>query len=1312
MERTINRFYKGAIQADRDSHLADPNGYIYALCGRISFNEPNVLGDENTITDRGGSAMLAFVNEKGTKQVHTFCGDLQPVGHLDFGDSCIVWLTDGTTSEIGVFTVNPSSDTVAYTTLFNDDNDPNGERLGLSLDYRYRVSADMEKESDGRKRVYWTDDKGEPCCLNIDLCYDSAGDPLHQPQNCTGPYDPYPWWFSVHSMRLRPDVGAAQIVPADYDTSGGGLKSGVYRVTFQYQTRDGHLSHWHPTTPKIFVSNVDVQGPYLDVAMTESNIRTESRIRWTITGLDTRFWKVRVAFQYAINSTDIFESFIFHEEELDPATHPGGSTTFWLDYHGGTPIGKETFITDYEWFKSAPDLAVFRSKLIVAGPQVMTQPELDTSTVTITPITKQVVNDEITKNDIIDPLSPTNENFPFDTNPMMDVSFFSGNYQVQLYEDSGGAPVYKNLAAEEYPNYKGPVFAGYFPGYFRGETYPFGCLLFDRKMRPLYVIDLIDFTFPNQYDTGFELTEYDAGSSTYRVKILGAQVSGLRIPETVLYDENGELQIAAFAIVRCKRKPRIKYQGVIANTVWDKIEATVNDYTYAHPYIISDYFQNPGPPNASLNIIYDTNVESEHGSGNRWFARPNTFMFYSPDVMIEQSFGDISKDDYVKIVATAIHDVPNYGETVADWAPYLFPVPVGGPDWNVHAWGKFYKTNTLDLRNIISRRFRINKASLVSEYESDGASSLLTITDYDPDNLLLEFDPLIQIRANEPDYGNGHIKGAASARYSVLLKSKDLSLADVSDIANNIYYSYHLANLEGPQTSYYDTDTQSSRLYISTGHFQPINATVLADVPTVVVDGVTNYEFNEVEVWGGDCYATFWDFTPQCPWYWADCDTEVDGTYKDYSYSMIVPIESKYNIDMRYGRRFCKDAIFPEAEACGGTAFSGIYYQGVNKDQQPDWNVNSALQYEETLRFYPNKPPALEVITDMSNAIYYSIQKTSGELSDAYRLFLPNNYGLVEGVHGNITSLHRVFDGLYCLQERGLSALRINVRTAIATSIGELVTGTGKDFDGADYITTKYGCQHRIGATTMNNSLYFPDARMRAFCRHSGSGFEKISDTRGFHSLSWLNLIGFEFLSGQFTNVQAIPDYRNNEILFSLQLDLFELNLTFAFNEDLNALVTRYPYQPDLLISQGKYTLSAKGQNLHLHQAGKYGQYYGTYYSSLLRFVVTAQSPDIQKVFDVGNLNVNPDGVVRIGPVRLKTESQSQSLDLRTDPRMRFRNAAMRFPLMEIGERDRLRGQMLEVEIEITNGDQATDGDDIRVVLTSFGTDYRIDFKR
>jgi len=1308
MNRTINTFNAGWVQGDNDTHIVPQNGYIYALNGRVVFNEAASTGNSMKLTDVGGSALRAFAVERGNKEVHTFCGELVCVGHCDMGDKCLVFLTDGEHSEIGVFTVNALTDTVTYTTLFNDNYDPNGDLLNFQTGYQYRIEADYNIESVDIERVYWWDAKREPRCLNIRLCYDANGQPWHNNQECGVP-DPYPWWFSVHSMNLRPDVAGGELLPYDYQTTGGALKSGAYRLTFAYETRDGFRSMYHPFTPMYFVSAVDVLGPYLDVQMSPSNQVTETQIEFRLSNLDTRYYKLIVAFQYAIDDTGIFESFVFLEQEIDPATYPG-VINFTLDKHLGTPVSNESLVTDYEWFTKCPAMAIFRDKMIVGGPSVFPHLSFNVKDVELNPIVKLVNNDKLVGSDII---GPGNVNYPFDTNPMMDVDIDSTGYDIVAYTDSGGSPVYRHIAANEYPNYKGPVFNAHFKGYFRKETYPFAIVLFDKKMRPMYAQDLRDITFPPGYQSGFYPTEFDAGSGTFQVQIMGLGVSNIQIPATVLYDENGDLQVSGFAIVRAKRKKRLKYQGIITNTVYDPQNGDVEDITYPHPFITNDYSSSALPFNVPINYYFPPLI-AKSGSDNTWYARPGAFQFFSPDVFIEQGQANIEKDDYIEYVRTCYHDTAVYGETVSGVAPYLFPITGNATDYNSHEWGKMYATAGFDRRNIFGKHYRISNARLVEKYKIESSLSTNLIDDYDPDNLALSYDAMINSRIEPTNYGNGHKKGAVVPRWTVLMKCRDAALMDTGTVPPSTLqpYSYYIVNIWGKQQAQYDTNENGSRLYVSTGHFQPINATVLADVPTDTIDGVLHYRFDDVEVWGGDCYLSYWDFTMLCPWYWSDCDQELDDTYKDQSVSMIVPVESRYNYDMRYGRRFVRDGVFPEAIACEVDPYLSIYYKGINKDQQSDWNVNGSLQYEETIRFYPNKPPNLQPVADQQTAIYYSQQKSPGELADSFRIFLPLDFGTVEGTHGKITGLHRVFNGLYCIQERSLSALRINLRTILATSTGAPIeTGTGSAFDGADYISRDYGCQSRTGATTFGNTLHYADARMRTFCRHSGAGFEGISDVRGFHSLSWNILQGFESLPAAQTLIQCAPDRRNKEIIYSLYRADEGTSFTIAFNEMLDALGCVFSFSPDYLLNYGKYICTTKTTSLYLHQAGRYGEYYGVFYSSKLRFVVNAGNMQWHKIFDTMQINCKPDTYQRIGEITLVTANTSQQLDVRTDARARMRNNMLRFPLMQLGQSKRVFGQDMEVELTIHNEDQEVDDDDIQVIITEVTTQYRFQQK-
>lgn len=113
--------------------------------------------------------------------------------------------------------------------------------------------------------------------------------------------------------------------------------------------------------------------------------------------------------------------------------------------------------------------------------------------------------------------------------------------------------------------------------------------------------------------------------------------------------------------------------------------------------------------------------------------------------------------------------------------------------------------------------------------------------------------------------------------------------------------------------------------------------------------------------------------------------------------------------------------------------------------------------------------------------VHYSQQSFQEELTDNYRVFLPNNYRDIEGEKGVITNVYRFFNNLYIHTEEALWHLPQNYQERVT---GEIVSflGTGSFFETpprkiTDGDEASSGTMFSRGCIKTKNGILFPSER-------------------------------------------------------------------------------------------------------------------------------------------------------------------------------------------------------------------------------------------
>lgn len=1341
--------FLGGMKGDIDRHIQQNSTYRFAIGADLLWNgtrDRSKTLDENVLN----GVSLAIVNSRGNRFEIALCDGYKLTGSIPSNRGTLLLLTNGVNSEIGYFELNDNifaANHVKYTTLFNDKFDPNGDKLNFKQ--RYYAHGFYVYENELTERFYWTDGHNQKRVINYKLFFDEQGNPIHK-QGCNA-ISTYPKSLSVHAFDERMDLVFPRLKFQERIL--GKMKTGQYQLVIQYVSKNGHSSVWSPDSRPVFVTDqkmdgdisigsatyneeVGYQSNHHNRTMGASNIMTDEGLRWELSGLDTRWDQVRVGYIYHTTSVAFQEA-----NEYKTFDITGPDLIVDLVGHTGKAITKAELNRRFETHMSVGTIAQQENRMFDGNIELLPDLTLDLSGVTIKPIARYYKPDETIEPKYVpkfNPVSGRDDNDPI-TNSIPRIPGYTIN------NFSGDQESYGGGSKKDYQNYKGQLFNFLFKGYFRGETHPYALVVIDRKGNPMFAQHITDYTFPNQNDekdssgnpTDWKLTRQNT-DGTYDLRIMGAMFSNITLPANILYDKFGKLNVSGFMIVRTERIKRIANQGIMFNCTLSPRGATETKtdlYVHAMNFYDNKFALYPNGAIGPDAHMYQSGVK---GSSYRWdnekhrfaiadFSAGSFFNYHSPDLLIEQQISDQLKKGFVEKVG--------YVSKAFSEAVDIF---------SNHYYSKTYKTLTStfpdELLKIQNSRARINSKSRIK---------LAFLHDQSSGHIYEKFDPETSDRYDYRSHVQGFFPGeefqwkATLQPYAAIMKLLDWKLIDSIE-AENSKTTYPIVNWKVTPDDYYtegDVSSLEKRRYFSTGHFQPITQAILdKTVKSYNADQtIKAYTFNEVEVWGGDCYNSLFDFTRLYPDY-ADC-VKFDNAYPDYSVSVIAPIESKYNLSLLYGRKYAANCVMPMRTACTGQ--NKHLSNGIKPIQPEDWSYNEVLLLEESAQIYTPRPADIKFVKSRPSSIWWSPKKVYGELEDSYRQRLVLDYGDAIGEHGAIQRFVQAFNYLYCVQESAYGVVQTNLKTMIPSDTGDIFVKSGDVFGGVQYYSKTYGTQHPNSVWARDNQVGFTDARNGKILVFSQAGLKKSSEDDGMNDPIMAKTIYFDRNiehdpeNGRFVDIIAGVDNENEKVLttFHHQLPIQVPGTIDDRINELKSFTIQYsitggvfhgfqPYTPYIYFNSGRYLLSMKPESgmenqVYLQNHGKYGHWFDQYHPTEIVIEVNPQ-PNSEKVFDNLVINVNHEGFGRISKLigRCKDNIHDIVISEKTggsivfpDDRAQYVESCLKMPLHEYdweGLKERLRGTVLRLKIVIDNSHQEIDGLDLQVAITSIDTLFRL----
>lgn len=1174
-----NIFSKG-LNRDYDPTNVSAYSMVDNINGKLMFNKRGTL---DWVEDNGNT--LSFtLDANGGADANRYV----PIGYAGDGNIKFIFSVreDLSASEIGVLGTD-SEGNGSYKTLFNDT----AQTEKLNFNPENQICARFLYENNQTIRVYWVD---------------GVNDNSNPPRVFTAQYNTAllrndvtaytALTTSVHSINSQADfnIGIIKYV----ETIGGDILSGVYQYTYRLITEDGYATPWTTPTKKIFVTSDNVNASNWNLyEMEGSGVTTGKGNKIEIKGVDDRYNRIQVAYLYSKTNSIVDESNIFADSAV-----VSGTTTMQFEHTSnvGEPIIAETIAQRFQGIAAAKTLDMKDSVLyygnIIENLLQVTSAELESvlSGLAITPKFRDMRSDTLGLGPNTEPL--THDNL-----------VATGNINKQMY--NGQQEPYN--VTNDYVNYKGTQVEHLYTGYFRGETYRFAIVFYDKLGYPFFAFHLADFTFPDQYDTEYSWNRLRLDGTTTGVttanlgiaasttndynhapllgvpvlendplhndtdyshlRIMGIDVSGIDI--TPIKDK-----ISGFSIVRTERDAQIINQGLMLPTVID-----ANDSNITRPHLTGyhRWDNTPTSPQASRKLL--NLLEYNSASLNDYRSRPNQSMFYCPDNDFDNTtIPTVTTNDKFKIVGSCYKapDTSKPADTAGGWnaahltyIARLTTVPRESP-CVISKWyrtynpyhetpvGNYFPAYGSDTQNI-EYQIIAGLGQTIPNYEGtlDFENEIL----FDTSSTTPSTEALTSAvrtsyagwgKPNSILYKHGNFTGNGCVspffNYSGGTSSLAVSTGAGSLIAN---YVRENANPYGGVT----VSSLQQSVFYSTGHFQPIGN---ADFPEAAGD-----LYNNIEVYGGDCYLDYYSFLRIYGQY-----VTIDG--RDVSYGIVFPYESTINHAMRQAASTTEPmysnighrpyaATLGFSNDLGGSDFTdGLFYDAGIGQLIEEFNYNDVLTFAELISFFNSPTFPYRNINEYPVRWRHTLNKFYGDPIDTWRQFEVNSFEDINGNHGAITSSTFLFNQIYSLQETAFGRLRAFDRAALESeTTSSLTTGVGPALDGIDYISTSVGNQNQWSLVNTGKAMYWIDVFNGKAMRFAQDGLAYLSDINGMHSY-------FERESSFFLNkdnpvlnngISGAWNSKDREVLFTFNRDEYlTLGIDITITSDILDVPTYY----------------------------------------------------------------------------------------------------------------------------------------------------------
>jgi hypothetical protein len=614
-------------------------------------------------------------------------------------------------------------------------------------------------------------------------------------------------------------------------------------------------------------------------------------------------------------------------------------------------------------------------------------------------------------------------------------------------------------------DYKDPAVASHNKGYWSTEKYRFAFVGFDKKGNPFYAKHIDDYTFDDIPTKGGLLRKdrYQSAPDLYSYALnpSAINISNLNIPEDVMN------QLSGFSIMRAERDARILTQGLLMQNVIDPAVGANRIMPLGTTITSSSVW---GPFYTPLGdlctcICPDWLVDYEF---NKPFAQVNSYIeeaFWSDGSLVKTGNTDA-------VFNTKLFDCYKDSSSPRQMKLNSFANGQGYRGFNEYNGDG----NILgDGRNFYNRWSPVN-ASFYDNSCSGGGSYTAVFAGC---------KKILILPNHFNHYGpTGQYNGGApSPEYYINKK-----------IVVNFLNGLDKANRYGGTTP----AALANTLYMSTGHYQEINDTVKSETLNGtfsggIYDGQNKYTFNNIEVFGGDCFTNLVDIGYGL--YNEEFNNEAVPDGVPAAYSIWFPCESNSNYNLRRGNKGSVKGMYPESPYPSLAWNNG----GPVPTVLEGYSYNDAYSSEGTSIKYPALPLNYNFSTKFEYRIRWAGLKYPGETYDSFRNFSIANYRDVDGQRGAINNLKSKDSKTFYWQNHSVGYVPILERQVVSGAASGDATqlGTTGVVDRYEELNTYFGNQHQFGLTETEYGFFWFDMRRRALCVMSGADVQEISLVKG-----------------------------------------------------------------------------------------------------------------------------------------------------------------------------------------------------------------------
>lgn len=203
----------------------------------------------------------------------------------------------------------------------------------------------------------------------------------------------------------------------------------------------------------------------------------------------------------------------------------------------------------------------------------------------------------------------------------------------------------------------------------------------------------------------------------------------------------------------------------------------------------------------------------------------------------------------------------------------------------------------------------------------------------------------------------------------------------------------------------------------------------------------------------------------------------------------------------------------------------------------------------------------------------------------------------LDGDKGTCNALRRFNDNIFAFQDKGISQIMFNARTALSTNEGVPVEiANSNKVQGKHYITNKYGCINKWSIVEGKAALYFVDNINKAFCSLSASGISDISTGKGFKTWFATKNSMKSWTPKSFDNIVSYFDRIHSDVYLVRSEDNVE-SPALVYNENLGEFTSFYDYGSVLMMANvSNRFVSVKHNKLWLQNEGLYCNFFGNQY--------------------------------------------------------------------------------------------------------------------